>query len=136
MLELYRRLNSDYSSNYRWNLSRESRRTGIPVDQIEKILQSYRNLLDETFKIGREDIDLGFVYNDEEGTTGTHSYLFIFESTPVSEEAVQLLADVLYPHTYCTHEYDCCGHWYSSYPRIEKYGDKVYKIRQGRHQNV
>lgn len=135
MLELYRRLKSDYGYNYYWALKWESRKLGISVEEIEKIVQSYDNLLRETRLIGRQIAELPLTFG-EDGTSALNTYIIIFERPPVSMEAVQLLAEDIWPATRCMHEYDCCGHWYSYAPHVEQLGPCTFRITQGTYQNV
>lgn len=136
MLELYRRLISDQSANRYWNLKWESKSTGIPVEQIEKILSNYNSLLRVTRNIPYSIFDNGTSYDEDDGTSGVTSHIIEFKYAPVSTEAVRLLADELWPHTFCTHEYDCCGHWYSDWPRVEILNPRLYKVTQRVYQNV
>lgn len=136
MLELFRRINNDYSSNYYWAVRWEAKRLGLTPEEVEKILEGFnvmlREVLEQKHAIGNYDP----VYDEHDGTTCTRKNVIEFRTPPRSLQAVQVLADYYWPMTYCTHEYDCCAHWYSDWPRVRQISPTVFEVTQRSYQNV
>ncbi len=138
MLNVYRELadiRERTPTNFNWMLKRRAQDLAVTPDSLEKVVHDYdvarRNVFVSVYQV----YDLGTRYNDEDGTTGEISRLIEFKEAQ-NLPSVQLLADYLWPRTYCTHEYDCCAHWYCHWPEVIQISPFCFKVVQGTYQNV
>lgn len=70
----------------------------------------------------------------DDGETG---FRLIFVShDDVPKDILDNFVRERYPHTFCQHEHDCCGHAYKSWPQLQQRDEYMAIYRQGWHLNI
>lgn len=119
-------------TNLRWAMQNEAKRLNMTFEQIDDMIRRYDDRADKVCALVPEMREERPEYR---GDSCSVKRVLEFDH-PMTIEDVRIYVDYWWPATYCTHDYDCCGHWYSNWAKIEAFSPTTFVVTQTSYQNV